>query len=209
MPAGSKAAFSRAWIAISGADCGVNTPSDLSPWRNSVACPPAAWAIARTWAAGTGCAGIHQRWPPPHSINCVPPAAEGRASGAAVVGTARRHSGAPAWDGAKNGCVCSRSACHSACASPCSIASPPRRSRAARNAAAAPDSRTCSTPSCQTDAAIGSGWPPHWFRRSSASASFSSKRSVASSNGTGSTFSETSRISPRVPSEPAISRDTS
>ena len=80
---------------------------------------------------------------------------------------------------------------------------------AARTAASAPLKRTHSAPSIHADAAIGSGWPPQRLSVSMASACGIAKRSVASQNGIGSTFSDTCTIKPSVPSAPAIRRETS
>ena len=58
-----------------------------------------ACAAARTWAAvsALSSSASHQRCPPPHSTSCAP----GRASGAAVPGTAMRHKARPAATGEK------------------------------------------------------------------------------------------------------------
>jgi len=58
-------------------------------------------------------------------------------------------------------------------------------------------------------ALIGSGLPAHRFTVSSALSSGISNFSVASATGTGSTLSDTSTMTPSVPSAPAIMRDTS
>ena len=55
----------------------------------------------------------------------------------------------------------------------------------------------------------GSGWPPQALSCFSALAWSISKRSVAVAVGAGSTFSETSQITPSMPIEPASRRDTS
>ena len=60
-------------------------------------------------------------------------------------------------------------------------------------------------PSHQALAFSGSGWPPHSLSCASAAPASISKRSVALAGATGSTFSETSQITPSMPIEPASS----
>ena len=59
------------------------------------------------------------------------------------------------------------------------------------------------------DALIGSGSPDQRFNWSMARDSGISIASVTSAGGAGSTFSDTSRIGPRMPSDPQASRETS
>ncbi len=118
-------------------------------------------------------------------------------------GSARRQSGsAPP----KKACVCSRTSFHTFCDS---SAEPPTFCAAARTAGSDPESRTRSLPRCQSVADTGSGWPAQRFIVSIAASSAISSARVASDAGRGSTFSETSAISPSVPSDPAASRETS
>jgi hypothetical protein len=64
-------------------------------------------------------------------------------------------------------------------------------------------------PSHQALAFKGKGWAAHSFRRWIAAPSSISKRRVAVAGAMGSTLSDTSRITPRLPIEPASNRETS
>ena len=127
-------------------------------------------------------------------------------SGGVAEGTDSRHSGSSP---AKNGSACSRIPFQKRAARSGSTAAPPSFSSAARTAAAAPESRTPRSPSVYAVALIGSGLPAHLLTASSALSSGISNFSVASATGTGSTLSDTSRMTPSVPSAPAIRRETS
>ena len=64
-------------------------------------------------------------------------------------------------------------------------------------------------PSCQQVAPSGSGLPPQRLQAVMASAWLIGSISVWSARGTGSTFSDTSEMSPRMPIEPVSSREKS
>ena len=169
---------------------------------------PALCAASRTRAGALALA--NQRSAPPHSSSVLPAMAECSTSIGAMDGTDMRHNGKPSFAAtAKNSCVCSRSDCHRTRASPSFIFSPPIFSEADRTAACAPDRRTNSSPSAHALPDSGRGLPPQRLSSSTARASGNSKRSVASATGRGWVFSDTSRISPSVPNEPASARDTS
>ena len=81
--------------------------------------------------------------------------------------------------------------------------------RAACTAASAPRSRTIRLPSHQAEAFSGKGWPLQALSCEIALAWSISMRNVSVAGATGSTFSETSRITPSTPIEPANRRETS
>ena len=207
MPSGSKAAFNSRWMRSSGAFNGAKAPARLSWPLKITAWPPAAAATSRSVAAG---ALVHsQRCEPPHSSNCSPDSF----SGGVVAGTDSRHNVAPACTALfaprKNSSRWSRRPVQKVLASGSSMTSPPIFTRADCTAAAAPDRRSTSMPSHHALAFSGSGWPPHSLTRRMALACSASRRSVSVAGKRGSTFSETSQITPSSPSEPASARETS
>jgi hypothetical protein len=80
---------------------------------------------------------------------------------------------------------------------------------ACATAAAAPASRTTSVPAHQALAVIGSGCAPQALSCARAFGSLASKRSVVCATGNGSTFSDSSQITPRMPIDPVSRRETS
>jgi hypothetical protein len=83
----------------------------------------------------------------------------------------------------------------------------PSLRHAASTAARAPERRSQSWPSCQNEAEIGSGWPPHWLSRQSPRLHPCAKTSVCSATGCGSTFSVTSAITQRTQAAGEQARD--
>ena len=70
---GSNAAFKRSWILAMAGASGWNTPTPLSPPRNSVAWPPTAvTALRMLRAVAASLSALSQRCAPPHSISCSP-----------------------------------------------------------------------------------------------------------------------------------------
>ncbi len=86
---------------------------------------------------------------------------------------------------------------------------PPSFLHASLTAAAAPARRTCNRPSCHALAFTGRGCDAQSLSCSSARISSRSKLKVAAARLIGSTLSETSQMTPKIPKDPAISRDTS
>ena len=70
-------------------------------------------------------------------------------------------------------------------------------------------SRSTSVPSHQALALSGSGWPPQALRRSSAARLGHLEAQRGAAGASGSTFSDTSQITPSMPIEPASRRETS
>src|SRR5471030_2103906 len=168
-----------------------------------VAWPPACLALMRTVCVSASV--IHQRWAPPHSIRCVP----GRCIGSAIDGSESRHKADFGGMTAKNGADFSRKPHQKRSASTASTTSPPNYVRAAFTAASAPPRRKASVWSRHALPVSGNGWPLHSLSLRTASVSFISYLSVVSATGFGSTFTDTSRIIPSVPRDPASSRETS
>ncbi len=187
IPAGSNACLSCAWMRCMAASCGSKMASALI-WPalsalKSEALPPTCCASALRVAPMLRGA-CTQRKPPCHSTKGAATPA-GSAKAGAVCGTDKRHRQSVAARALNQGSVCSRHAIQFGAACAASMRVPPMLWHAASTAATAPRSRTYSVPtplsSTQQLAFSGKGWPPHWFRRCSASAwLMPSKRSVAS-----------------------------
>jgi hypothetical protein len=89
------------------------------------------------------------------------------------------------------------------------IVSPPRRRVMSSSVWGAPSKRACNRPANQQVATGEREVALHSRTQSMARGSSTSCVSVRVAAGAGSTFTETSSSTPRMPSEPAISRDTS
>ncbi len=140
---------------------------------------------------------------PPHSTNCSP----GRPITGACEGSDRRHMRrAPPQRTARD---CSRMPSQKRAASSIATVSPPSFSAAERTALAAPDRRSESSPSRQALADTRQRLARPAVEGLQRLRLRSSNFSVRSSGGRGSSLSDTSTITPSVPSEPASRRETS
>jgi hypothetical protein len=83
------------------------------------------------------------------------------------------------------------------------------RRRVRSTVAAAAPSRTCSTSRCQELAVIGNPSQIQPLSRARAASSVKSNCNVRHAGSTGITLSDTSQITPKMPMEPARTRETS